>query len=59
MEPPKVGPFPDVPNVLLTASGFLLEGEFRGGDVTKEGDVEMGEDIAANTAEGAGAAALQ
>ena len=59
MEPPKVGLLPDVSNVLLTARGFLLEGEFRGGDVAKEGDVEMGEDIAANTAEGAGAAALQ
>ena len=59
MEPPKVGPLPDVPDVLLTASSFLLEGEFSGGDVAKEGDVEMGEDIAANTAEGAEAAALQ
>ncbi|KAK3173072.1 hypothetical protein OEA41_006401 [Lepraria neglecta] len=59
MEPPKVGPLPDVPDVFLTARGFLLEGEFRGGDVAKEGDLEKGEDIAPNTAEGAGATALQ
>ena len=54
MEPPKVGPLPDGRDVLLTAKGFSC---WRG-DVAKEGDVEMGEDIAANTVEGAGAAAL-